>query len=53
MEKVNLFWAIIWSIMAVFCLIAIFWNPAQFLMLAISGAFAVMYWHEYHETKDV
>lgn len=52
MEKINLFWAILWSVMAVLCFIAIFWNPAQILMLAISITFAAMYWHEYREDKN-
>lgn len=53
MEKINLVWAIIWSVMAILCLVAIFWNPSHFLTLAISLFFAVMFWHDYKKTKDL
>ena len=53
MGKVNLFWAIVWSVMAALCLLAIFWNPSHFFTLAISLIFAVMFWREYKETKGM
>lgn len=53
MEKVNLFWAIIWSVMAVLCFVAIFWNPSHFFTLAISVVFAAMFWHDYKKTKGM
>ena len=31
MEKVNLFWAIVWSVMAILCVVAIFLEPVAFL----------------------
>ncbi len=53
MKKVNLFWAIIWTVMAVLCLVAIFWNPSHFLTLAISAVMAGMFWYDYRKSKDV
>lgn len=51
MDKINLIWAVIWSVMAAFCLLAIFWNPSHFITLAISAAFAVMYWYDWRKYK--
>lgn len=51
MEKVNLFWAIVWSVMAGLCLLAIFWNPSHFFTLAISVVMAGLFWHDYKENK--
>jgi len=53
MEKINLFWAAIWSIVALSCVVAIFWNPAHFITLAIAIIFAVMFWYDYHKTKGL
>ena len=51
--KINLFWAIIWSVMAILSLVAIFWNPSHFLTLAASVMFAAMFWHDYKQEKDL
>ena len=53
MEKVNLFWAIVWSVMAVLCFVAIFWNPSHFLTLAISLFMAGVFWYDYRKSKNV
>ena len=51
MEKVNLFWAAIWSAVAILSFIAIFWNPSHYLTLGISAIMAGMFWHDYKENK--
>lgn len=53
MEKINLVWAIIWSVIAALSLLAIFWNPAHFFTLAISVLFAAMFWHDSRKTKGM
>lgn len=53
MNKVNLFWAIVWSVMAGLSVLAIFWNPSHFLSLAISALMAVLFWHDYRKTKGM
>lgn len=53
MEKVNLFWAIVWSVVAVLCIVAIFWNPSHFFTLAIAVFFALLFWHDYRKTKGM
>lgn len=53
MGKINLVWAIIWSVMAALCLLAIFYNPSHFFTLAISVLFAAMFWHDYRKTKGM
>lgn len=53
MKKVNLFWAVIWSVMAVLSVFTIFWNPAHFFTLAISVVFAAMFWHDYKKMKGM
>lgn len=52
-RKINLVWAIIWTVMAALCLLAMFWNPSHFFTLAISVLFAVIYWHDYRKTKGM
>lgn len=53
MKKINLVWALIWSLVLVTCIIGIFWNPAHYVTAAISAFFAVMFWHDWRTTKDV
>lgn len=53
MKKVNLFWAIIWTVMTVLSVVAIFWNPSHFLTLGISAVMAVAFWSDYKKSKDV
>ncbi len=53
MEKINLTWAIVWSVIAALCVVAIFWNPAHFFTLAISVGFAYAFWHDYRKTKGM
>ena len=53
MNKVNLFWAIIWSVVAGLSLLAIFWNPSHFLTLGISVIMASLFWHDYKKTKGM
>ena len=53
MYKSILAWAIIWSIIAALCLLAIFWNPSHFITLAIALIFAVICWHDYKKTKGM
>lgn len=53
MKKINLAWAIIWSVLAITCVVAIFWNPAHFFTLIISIVFATMFWNDYRKTKGM
>lgn len=53
MKKINLFWAVVWSLMALISVAAIFWNPSHYFTLAISVAFAAMFWHDYRQTKGM
>ena len=53
MEMVDLFWAIVWSVVALLALISIFWNPCHFFTLAISVGFAAMFFHDYRKHKDL
>lgn len=53
MKHVNLFWAIVWTLMAVFALVAFFWNWAHIFTAAFSAIFAVMFWHDYRKTKNL
>lgn len=53
MAKINLFWAVIWTLMAILCLAAIFWNPSHFIAIAISLVFAGMFWYDYKKTKNL
>lgn len=53
MKTTNLFWAIVWTFIAVLSIVAIFWNPSHFFTLAISAGFAGLFWHDYKKTKDI
>lgn len=53
MRKVNLFWAIVWSVMAGLSVLAIFWNPSHFFSLAISVFMGALFWHDYRKTKGM
>lgn len=53
MEKINLVWAIIWTVMAAFCFLAIFWNPSHFITLGLAAIMAAMFWHDYRKTKGM
>lgn len=53
MEKVNLFWAVIWSVMFILCVVGFFWNPSHIFTAAISALFAGMFWYDYKKTKDL
>lgn len=51
MEKVNLFWAIVWGLMFAVAIVAIFWNPAHYFTAAISAIFFALFVKDYIETK--
>ena len=51
MEKINLFWAIIWGLVFVTAIVGIFWNPAHFVTAAISGIFCGLFIHDYIKAK--
>jgi hypothetical protein len=54
MEKfINKFWAIVWTVMCVLCIVAIFWNPAHWVTAGASGLMAVLFWADYIKTKNV
>ena len=49
----NFFWAIVFTVIAVFSLIAIFWKPIHYVTLGISVLFAALLWYDYEQTKDL
>lgn len=51
MEKINLAWAVIWGVMFVLCVVAIFWNPSHFFTAAISAVFTYMFLSDYIKAK--
>lgn len=53
MGKLNLFWAIVWTLVAVLSLVAIFWNPSHYFTLAIAVGFAAMFWYDYKQTRKM
>lgn len=53
MKSTNLFWAVVWTVMAVLGGVSIFWNPCHFVTLIISIGFAVLFWYDYKKTKDI
>jgi hypothetical protein len=53
MEKANLFWAILWTVMFVLSVVAIFWNPSHLFTMAVSALFAGMFWYDYRKTKGL
>jgi hypothetical protein len=53
MKQANLFWAIVWGVICVLCVIGIFWNPCQIATAVIAGFFCGMFIHDYRKTKDI
>lgn len=53
MEKINLAWAIIWTVTFIFCVIGFFWNPSHIFTAIICAFFAAMFWHDYRKTKGM
>lgn len=53
MNKANLFWAIIWTIVFVTCIAGYFWNPAHIFTAIISALFAVLFWYDHRKTKGL
>ena len=53
MNKATLFWAIIWTVMLIFCVVGFFWNPSHIFSAAISALFAGLFWHDYRKTKGL
>ena len=51
MEKINLFWAIIWGMVFVTAIVGMFWNPAHSLTAVISGIFCSIFVHDYINAK--
>ena len=53
MEKINLAWAIIWTVVFVTCIVGFFWNPSHIFTAAIAAIMAGMFWHDYRKTKGM
>ena len=53
MKHVNLFWAIVWALLAVLALVGIWWNPADIFVVIIAGIFCGMFVHDYIKTKNI
>lgn len=53
MKQTNLFWAIVWGVVGVLCIIGCFWNPCQIATAVISAFFCGMFIHDYRKTKDI
>lgn len=51
MEKVNLFWAIVWGLIFALSVVAIFWNPSHFFTAAISAVLCALFIKDYIEEK--
>lgn len=52
MEKfVALWWAIIWGLVCVLCVIAIFWNPAHVATGCISALMCGVFLWDYFKTE--
>lgn len=52
-NKANLFWAIVWTVLFILCVVGFFWNPSHFFTAAISALFAVMFWHDYNKNRGL
>lgn len=53
MEKINLVWAIIWTVVFATCVVGFFWNPSHIFTAIISALMAIMFWHDYRKTKGM
>lgn len=51
MGKVNLFWALVWTLIAAVCVAAIFLPSMAYVAIAIAAVFSVTFWREYHRTR--
>lgn len=51
MEKVNLFWAVVWGLVCILAIIGIFWNPSQWATAVICGCFCGAFIWDYVKEK--
>lgn len=51
MEKLSLGWAIVWGFVFIMSIVAVFWNPAHFFTMAISGMFFYMFIRDYRKER--
>lgn len=47
----SLFWAIVWAIVLVLSIVAIFWNPSHFITLGFSAFFTGAFIRDYIKTR--
>jgi len=53
MGKINLFWAVVWSVVLALCIGGIWWRPANYIAAGIAAIIAAMFWHDYRKTKGM
>lgn len=53
-EKLTgLVWAIVWAILLILAIVAIFWNPAHWVMAFIAVCMTVLFIHDYRTTRNL
>ena len=51
MENTDLILAAVWLLVAILCLVAVFWNPAHFISLTICVVMGISHYLEWKNTK--
>ena len=52
-KKMNLFWAIVWGLMLVTSIVAVFWNPSHFFTMVVSAVFFGLFLHDYIKCRNL
>ena len=48
-----IFWAVVWGIIFILAIAAMFWNPCHIATAVISGVFCGLFIHDYRKTKGM
>lgn len=51
MDKINLFWAVVWGIVFVAAVVGFFWNPIHFFTAVFAGCFFTAFIVDYVRAK--
>ena len=52
-KKIALVWAVIWGLVSILSIIALFWNPAHIATAVISVGMTVLFVYDYITSKNI
>lgn len=53
-EKLTgLVWAIVWAVIFILAIVAVFWNPAHWITAFVAACMTVLFIHDYRITRNL